>query len=140
MRFTVPQFIGHEPKIVGPLTFRQFIFIGIAGAICFILYFSIGKKSLSLFLLISVVLILVAMVLAFGKIGGRSLPTILANSLEFLISPKLYIWRKKETKVEISYRKEEIKVPEEKVEELPLKIAENSRLKKLRTQVEIGTK
>jgi len=140
MRFIVPQFIEHEPKIVGPLTFRQFIFVGIAGAICFILYFSIGKKSFSLFLLISVVLILGAMALAFGKIGGRSLPTVLANSLEFLISPKLYIWRKKETKVEISYKKEEIKVPEEKVDELPLKIAENSRLKKLRTEVEIGTK
>jgi len=80
------------------------------------------------------------MALAFGKIGGRSLPAVLANSLKFLVSPKLYIWGKKEAKMEISYKKEEIRVPEEKVEELPLKIAENSRLKKLRTEIEIKTK
>ena len=140
MRFTVPQFIEHEPKIVGPLTFKQFIFIGIAGAICFLLYFYIGKTNFFLFLLISIVLFLGAAALAFGKIGGRSLPTILANCLKFLITPKIYLWRKKEVKIEVFKKEEKIKIPEEKVEELPLKIAKDSRLKKLRTEVEIRTK
>ena len=140
MRFTVPQFIEMEPKIIGPLTFKQFVFVGIAGAVCFLLYFSIGKTNFFLFLLISIVLVLGSLALAFLKIGGRSLPTILGNSLKFLISPKLYIWQKREFKIEVFKKEEKIKKVEEKTEKLPLKIAKDSRLKKLRTEVEIKTK
>jgi len=135
MRFTVPQFIEHEAKIVGPLTFKQFIFIGMAGAVGFILYFT---APFYIFLIACLILGGGAVALAFLKIGGRDLPTVLGNSLKFLISPKMYIWRKKETPVRV-FKKEEIKkeVPEEG---LPLKIAEKSQLKKLRTQIETKTK
>ena len=135
MRFTVPQFIEHEAKIVGPLTFKQFIFIGMAGAVGFILYFTV---PFYIFLIACLILGGGAVALAFLKIGGRDLPTVLGNSLKFLISPKMYIWRKKETPVKV-FKKEEIKkeVPEEG---LPLKIAEKSQLKKLRTQIETKTK
>jgi len=135
MRFTVPQFIEHEAKIVGPLTFKQFIFIGMAGAVGFILYFT---APFYIFLIACLILGGGAVALAFLKIGGRDLPTVLGNSLKFLISPKMYIWRKKEAPVR-GFKKEEIKkeVPEEG---LPLKIAEKSQLKKLRTQIETKTK
>ena len=135
MRFTVPKFIEHEAKIVGPLTFKQFIFIGIAGAICFALYFTV---PFSIFLIASLVLGGGAMALAFLKIGGRSLPAILWNFLKFSISPKMYIWKKIEAPIKI-FKKEEIK-KEEVEDELPLKIAEKSQLKKLRTQIETQTK
>lgn len=139
MRFTIPQFIEREPKIVGPLTFKQFVIVGTAGGICFFLYFSIGKTNFFPFLLISVVLMGGAMALAFLKIGGSPLPTILGNSLKFLISPKLYLWQKREIKVEV-FKKEKVKKIEEKSEELPLKIAKDSRLKKLKTEVETRAK
>jgi len=138
MRFTIPQFIEHEAKVVGPLTFRQFIFVGIAGAIGFVLYFTL---PFSLFLLASIFLGGGAVALAFLKIGGRDLPTVLGNSLKFLIAPKMYIWRKKETPVAV-FEKEKpasAKATADK-EELPLKIAEKSQLKKLRTQIETKTK
>ena len=135
MRFTLPQFIEHEAKIVGPLTFRQFIFIGMAGGICFILYFTI---PFSIFLIACLILGGGAMALAFLKIGGRSLPTILGNFLKFSVSPKIFIWRKVEAPMKI-FKKERVK-KEEVEEELPLKIAEKSQLKKLRTQIEIKTK
>ena len=135
MRFTVPQFIEMEAKIVGPLTFRQFIFIGIAGGICFVLYFTF---PFSLFLLATIVLGSGAVAFAFLKIGGRGLPTILGNFLKFSLAPKIYLWGKKEVPVEV-FKKEMAKA-EEKKEELPLKIAEKSRLKKLRTQIETKTK
>lgn len=135
MRFTVPKFIEHEAKIVGPLTFRQFIFIGMAGGICFILYFTV---SFSIFLTAVLVLEGGAIALAFLKIGGRSLPTILGNFLKFSVSPKMYIWKKTEASIKV-FKKEEIK--KEGVEdELPLKIAEKSQLKKLRTQIETKTR
>lgn len=135
MRFTVPKFIEHEAKIVGPLTFKQFIFIGMAGGICFILYFTV---PFSIFLIASLFLGVGAIALAFLKIGGRSLPTILGNFLKFSISPKMFIWRKIEAPIKI-FKKGKVK-KEAAEEELPLKIAERSQLKKLRTQIETKTK
>jgi len=135
MRFTLPQFIEHEPKIVGPLTFRQFSFIGVAAAICFILYYTV---PFSVFLIACLILGGGAMALAFLRIGGRSLPTILGNFLKFSVSPKIFIWRKIEAPIKV-FKKERIK-KEEAEEELPLKIAERSQLKKIRTQIEIQTK
>ncbi len=136
MRFTVPQFIEHEAKIVGPLTFKQFLFIGAAGVICFVLYFSLGKLNFLLFLLISIILLIGSLVLAFLQIGGRGVPTILGNLLRFSLGSKVYIWKKKEKQV-IVFKKEEV---EKEIEETPLKIPENSRLKKLRTEIETKAK
>jgi len=135
MRFTLPQFIEHEAKIIGPLTFRQFIFIGMAGGICFILFFTV---PFSIFLIACLILGGGAMALAFLKIGGRSLPTILGNFLKFSVSPKIFIWRKIETPIKV-FKKEKIK-KEGVEEELPLKIAERSQLKKIRTQIETQTR
>ena len=122
---------------MGPLTFRQFVYIGIAAAICFVLYFSV---PFSLFLASCFVLGIGALALAFLKIGGRSLPTILANFLRFKLTPKMYIWRRKEEAVTIFKKEEAKKEEEKKEEELPLKIAEKSQLKKLRTKIETKTK
>ncbi len=135
MRFTVPQFIEHEAKIIGPLTFRQFIFIGVAGAICFILYFTV---PFYIFLISCFIFGGGAIAFAFLKIGGRSLFTVFGNFLKFNISPKIYIWKKTAAPIKV-FKREEIK-REEIEEELPLKIAEKSRLKKLKAQIETKTK
>ena len=77
MRFTVPQFIEHEAKIIGPLTFKQFIFIGGAGVICFILYF---LTPFFIFFIFSIILIGGGVALGFFKINGKSLPLVLINA------------------------------------------------------------
>jgi len=133
MRFTVPQFIEHEAKIVGPLTFKQFIYIGFAGAIGFVLYYSV---PFTVFLAAAIVLGLGALALAFLKINGRSLPTILENFLKFSSSPKIYLWQKKKTKVEVFEKSKPS--PEENIEEeeeLPIKITKKGDLKKLSTEI-----
>lgn len=135
MRFTVPQFIERESPIVGPLTFRQFIYIGTAGGISFLLYFSLGKSNFFTFILITTALLVAGAALAFIKIGGRELPTIVANSFRFFISPKMYIWKKTDKPVEVM--KKEIK--KAGVAEAPLRVAGSSQLKKLSTQVETKT-
>jgi len=139
MRFTVPQFIEYEMKIVGPLTFRQFIFVGIAGAIGFFLYYTIGKTNFFLFVVACFILGAIAIGLAFLQIGGRSLPTILGNFLRFNLSPKIYLWRKKEVPI-TEFKKPSGAEVMESAEELPLKIAEKSQLKKIKTQIETKTK
>jgi len=136
MRFTLPQFIEHEAKIVGPLTFKQFSFIGVAAAICFVLYYTV---PFSVFLAACLILGGGAAVLAFLKIGGRSLATVFGNFLKFSASTRIFIWKKGETPI-MFFKKVEAEKEEEAEDELPLKIAGKSQLKKLRTQIEIKTK
>ena len=65
------------------------------------------------------------------------MPTIVANFLRYSLAPKMYIWHKKEQVIAQVYKKEVKKKTEEEGEdELPLKIAEKSQLKKLHTKIE----
>ena len=134
-QFTVPKFIEHEAKIVGPLTFKQFIYVGIAGAICFALYFTV---SFFIFILASIVIMLMGFALAFWQTGGRSLPNVLKNFLFFSLTPKIYLWKKKSgLPPKIIEKKEEL----EETEEAPVpKIVGKSRLKNLSTEIEINRK
>ena len=135
-QFTVPQFIEHEAKIVGPLTFKQFIFIGIAGAICFILYFTI---PFFLFILATIFIMLGGAALAFLKSGGRSLPIVLKNFFTFSLSPKMYLWKKKSGLPPKIIEK--AAPPPEEVGEMEVPtVVGKSRLKNLSTQVEIKSK
>jgi len=139
MEFTVPQFIEREPKIVGPLTFKQFVYIGIAGAIVFFLRFFIGKKNLPLFIFLSLIIMGGAVALAFFKIKGYyTLPVFLKNCLAFITTSKFFVWKRKILPPRVK-RIEKIEKKEVE-EELPLKIREKSQLQKLMTQVETKTR
>ncbi|PIR71470.1 MAG: hypothetical protein COU43_02455, partial [Candidatus Nealsonbacteria bacterium CG10_big_fil_rev_8_21_14_0_10_37_25] len=91
-----------------------------------------------LFLILSIIILGVGAALALLKIGGQGLPTILTNFLRFSLGSKIYIWKEKGTPITI-FKKVEIK-KEVKKEELPLKIAEKSQLKKIRNEIEMKTK
>ena len=130
-QFTVPKFIEHEAKIVGPLTFKQFIFVGIAGAICFVLYFTV---PFFIFILSSIIIMGGGASLAFLKSGGRSLPVVLKNFLNFSLTPKLYLWKKKGGLPPKIIEKQETL---EEIEEAPVpKIIGKSRLKNLSSEIE----
>ena len=131
MRFTVPQFIEREAKIVGPLTFKQFIFIAIAGAICFFVY---SVAPFPVFVIAAVVFGGGSLALAFLQVQGRSLPIVLSNLLRFNLAPKMYLWKKSQIPIKV-LKKETVTQPE-KEQKTPLKIAEKSQLKKLRTEIE----
>ena len=134
MRFTVPQFIEHEAKIVGPLTFKQFTYVGIAAAICFMLYFSV---PFSVFVLACIFIGGASIALAFLKIGGMSLPSVIGNFLKFKLAPKTYLWKKKQGTISIL---EKAKPKIKKEEETPLKIARKSKLKNVQTKIETRIK
>ena len=131
--YRVPLFIKREAKIVWFLTFKQFIFVAVAAALCFFLYFTIAKTSFLLFILLSIILMVTGFAFAFLKIGGISLPTVLQDFFSFLISSKKYLWKKKRVMPKIVKKKE----PEEIVEEVPpLRVVERSRLRRLSIEVE----
>lgn len=139
MKYTVPQFIEYETKIVGPFTFGQFVFVGLTAAACFVLYFLL---PFVVFLFVVAIVMPTALVLALLKVGGRPVPIILMSFFKFSMGAKMYVWKKKETP--IMYVKSEMKKELEKdkegdVQGVSLGIAENSQLKKIKSKIEIKT-
>jgi len=134
MRFQVPQFIEHEPKVVGPFTFRQFVYLAIPGGIAFAIFYMI---PFSFFLPIAVVLGAVGFAFAFGKSGGRSLPQVLMNALSFGISPKNYTWAKgrrttsRQTKEYTKQTAQETGTPKQKIN-----LVQGSKVQNLTTKIE----
>jgi hypothetical protein len=135
MPYTVPQFIEREPKIVGPFTFKQFSFIGAAGALSILLYFILPRF---LFVIAAIFLMGTALAMVFLKISGFPLPVLIKNFFIFLTSKKIYLWKKKDLPPKI-LKKEAVK--EVKEEKGPtLKISEGGRLKNLTTFLETRNK
>ena len=92
MRYTLPQFIEHEAKVIGPLTIKQFIFVAIAAAVCFILLFSLPIQIA----LIAVVIIVGSTIpLVFIKIEDKPLSSRVWKLLTYNFSSKMYVWKKK---------------------------------------------
>lgn len=133
MEFIVPQFIEREPKIAGPFTFKQLIFIGASAGLSILLYFSI--KSLLIFLPIAFLLNGAAFLLAFFKINGSPVWIVIKNFFIFLGQPRIYLWRKKTVPPKF-LKKEKVPVKEKIKKESTLKITERSHLGKLRNLLE----
>jgi hypothetical protein len=91
MRYQVPQFIEFDSKIIGPLTFKQFIYLlgGVGGT--YIIY-----KIFGFFPGIILMLILwtLAGSLAFVKINNKNFVDVLAAGFSYMTKSKLYIWKK----------------------------------------------
>ena len=134
MRFQVPQFIEHEAKVIGPFTFRQFIYLGAPGAVAFFLYF---LAPFFVFVVAAVFLGAFGFMFAFIKIGGRSLPTILLNFFNFTIAPKRYIWRKGRVLVQTPKAQYQKQQPVQKQPaKREIKLIQKSKIKELATRVE----
>ncbi|MEK7579668.1 MAG: PrgI family protein [Patescibacteria group bacterium] len=93
MRFQVPQFIETETKIVGPLTWKQFIWVAI-GVGLLLLLFRIASGTVFVFL--SIIVIAVFGGLAFLRIENLPLIEYLSRALGFALGPKKYLFKKGE--------------------------------------------
>jgi len=131
MRFTVPQFIEREAKIIGPLTFKQFIYIGSAGLACFVIYFSF---SFDIFLMSCFFFGGIASAFAFLEIGGIPLSKFIWNFFKYSLSPKVYVWKKGE--LGEKNIQETINTKEYQTEEINLSVEGKSSLKNIKTKIE----
>ena len=136
MQFSVPQFIEREMKVVGPMTFKQFIVVAVAGIICFAAYY---KLPFIAFIFVAILVGGGAIVFSFLKIGGRPPLLMLKNFFLFSTSPKIFLWHKKIFSTK-SVIKKDVKKEVIDEEESPLKIIRKSRLKNLASKVETKTK
>jgi hypothetical protein len=89
--FQVPQFIEKKPKIIGPLTLQQFLFIAGAAFLSFLTYYTF---EFFLWAMFSIFIASIAILLAFGKINGQDAPLIIKAIFSFLIKPRIFIWQK----------------------------------------------
>lgn len=89
--FQVPQFIDQKPKIIGPLTLKQFAFIAVATLLSFFAYYLF---DLLLWIIISLFVESIALLLALGKINGQDSTTVLKAAIMFLTQPRLFIWER----------------------------------------------
>jgi hypothetical protein len=129
MKFNVPQFIEEEAKIIGPFTLKQFIYIGSAGVIIFILFYTL---PFSLFLPAAIVLGLIAFGLAFLKINGKSLPETIVNLLKFLFSVRIFLWQKEKNKTP---QKNKTEIFEKNSSAFKEELSKEGQLKKIETRI-----
>ena len=92
MEFKVPQFIELEDKIVGPLTLKQFLFIGGGAGILFVLWFFL---TLGAFIIAAIPIAALSAALAFYKPSGRPFPTMIVSFINYILKPRLYLWKKR---------------------------------------------
>jgi len=133
-QYPIPQFIEQEGKIAFFISFRQFFYIVGAGTICFLLYFVLPRL---LFIIFSAIISISAIGLAFITINGTPIINVLLNSLGFSMGSKNYVWKKKESPFPFKTIK---RVQLKKIEEGPVLKTQESRLKKIHTEVELKTK
>jgi hypothetical protein len=91
MQFQVPQFIETEDKIIGPLTLKQFLYLAVAGGICFVLFFFLTTV---LWIFVSAILFGIAAAFAFISVNGRPLSVAAISALSFYWKPRMYLWQR----------------------------------------------
>ena len=99
MRFEIPQFIDVEDKIIGPLSWKQFVYVaGGSGAVFMMFLF----MPFFLFLVFAVPIAALAGSLAFYKYNNRPLSFLLESIMQYFSGSRLYLWKKRVPKVTAS--------------------------------------
>lgn len=96
MEYQVPQFIGVEDKIIGPLTLKQFIYLAGGVGLC-VIFFSYLPLVVALLLSAPVAAFVAA--LAFYRINGKPFIEMVEAGFNYYISAKLFLWKHQEPKV-----------------------------------------
>ena len=98
MRYEVPQFIEIEDKIFGPLTWRQFLYLGGGLGMAVVIFLTL---PFIIFAIIGVPLALLAGALSFYPINNRPFSFFLEAIVAYISGERLYLWRNKK---EVTYK------------------------------------
>lgn len=93
MRFEVPQFIEVEDKIVGPLTWKQFVYLAGGIGILVVLYLAL---PFIFFVVFGLPIGALSVSLAFHRVNNRPFSIFLESFVNYFRKTKLYLWRKNE--------------------------------------------
>lgn len=138
MQYPLPQFLSIKPKVAGPFDFRQLAYIVGGALISAVFYFTIS--SVINFLIVSIPIMFISLILAFGKIKGFPIPTVIMRSFFFVFASKRYIWKKVERPAIIMPHTKKREKKEIVDATANLKITQKSRLKDIGKLIEIHPK
>ncbi len=94
MRYQVPQFIEVEDKIIGPLTFVQFIYL--VGGLGFMLGCYLLTNSYIVAIILGGPFAVLGLGLAFYRVNDRPLIDVLEHAITFYLNSRDYRWNKVE--------------------------------------------
>lgn len=95
MQFQMPQFIDIEDKVIGPLTFKQFLYLGGSAGFAYIIYKFIGLGYGFIFILLFLGL---GVSLAFWKPNNRSAIVMLQAFINHYTKTRMYVWQRPDRK------------------------------------------
>ncbi len=104
-KFTVPQFIDVEDKILGPLTVRQFLLML---ATSFVMFIEYKLFDFTAFLATGIPTIMIGGIFAFLRVNGQPFHFFCLNLVQTVRRPSLRLWDKEYTDSEL---REIIKAP-----------------------------
>lgn len=105
MQYKIPRYIDYQAKIFGPANFKQFVFL-LVGMIT-IGFIWLLIDNLFVFFFLALLIGAITITLAFGKVAGQPVVTMLSKFINFRLSgPKTYFWKKKEIQPRVIQRKE----------------------------------
>ncbi|MEM9336741.1 MAG: PrgI family protein [Patescibacteria group bacterium] len=93
MRFEVPQFIDIENKIFGPLTWRQFVWLGGGVGLAVVLFLT---TPFLVFALLGVPIAILGAALSFYPVNNRPFSFFLEAFYSYTVGAKQYQWRQKQ--------------------------------------------
>jgi len=95
MQFKIPQNVQIEDKIVGPLTFKQLITVGIGGGFAYLIYLNLADKYFAEVWLPPVAIItLITLAFTFVKPLGVTFSHYILLLIEFWMKPRKKMWVK----------------------------------------------
>lgn len=97
MRFQFPQFIEEKTKLVGPLNFMQFIYVGVGFILIYILY---QILPFILWLFLTVIIAALVLMLSFLQLNGMPFSSYVARAFAFLIGKKKYVYKKNDSVID----------------------------------------
>lgn len=127
--FQVPQFIEQKPKIIGPLTLEQFLYIAAAGGLSFLAFYIF---NFFFWFLLTILLLGAAVGLAFVKINGQTMPVIIKSAISFLWRPRTYTWQRAVAETVLDIKELE------KLEEVRSKMSIQEKLKSTALNITTG--
>lgn len=134
-QFVVPQFLDVEPKIIGPVTLRQFLIM--LGTL--LLEFMIYRIFLNVFVVIAlgVPVLAIGAAFAFARVNGQPFHYVVLSFVQTMRRPSKRVWDKtlKVADLRMFLKKAEVEIVIEKAVKKPL---ERSRLSELSMVVNTG--
>jgi hypothetical protein len=135
-QFVVPQFLDVEPKIIGPITGRQFLILLAVLLLDFVVYRIF--RSPFVFITLDCMITGLGLTFAFAKVNGQAFHFIVLNMIQTLRRPMIRVWDKNLTDKELRDRMKDVKEVDTTPPRVISKPLQGSRLSELSLIVNTG--